>query len=72
MVSITEVPMELRSWVGAAAPGKTQARETLNKTITDRRSRPVDKRIGCNFRIEGLLLVINGDHKPKNAESSAI
>jgi len=57
--------MEFRSWVGAAALGNTQARETINKTVTNKRN-------GCNFRIEGLLPVINGDHKPNKAEFSAI
>jgi len=57
--------MEFRSWVGAAALGNTQARETINKAVTDKRN-------GCNFRIEGLLPVINGDHKPNKAEFSAI
>jgi hypothetical protein len=43
IVCITAVPRELISWVGAGA-GMTQARETINKTDTD-------KRMGVDFLI---------------------
>jgi hypothetical protein len=71
MVDMTAVPRKLRSCVGAGTPGKTHAREAINKAITDKRSDPVDKRMGVGLRMKCLLSVIQSDPKPKNAESSA-
>jgi hypothetical protein len=51
IVSITEVPRAFRSCVGAGTPDIVQARERSNKAVTDRQSRPVDKRIGVDFFI---------------------
>ena len=67
MVDITAVPRKLRSSVGAGLPGTTHAREASNKdkAVTDKRSDPVDKRMGVDFRIIGLLPVIKAIPSPK-------
>jgi hypothetical protein len=44
IVSIMAVPRELRSCVGAGTTGEAQARETINRTETD-------KRMGVDFFI---------------------
>ena len=44
IVPITAVSREWISWVGAGTLGKAQAREMINKVVTD-------KRMGVDFRI---------------------
>jgi hypothetical protein len=66
IVCAMAVPRVLASGVGPVTGmvGRPQARERINKTVTN-------KRIGVGFRMEGLLSADGTNHNAKNAEESA-